>query len=94
MNEIDQLCEEEIALLDERISSTADIAAQISNLIKDTAVVRSSLELAQHYLNRKQYSNAYRSLLHSMSYIIHIHQEILNKYSSIQNVNNQIDNKF
>ena len=90
MNEIDQLCDEEITLLDDRISSTADVAAQITNLFKDTSIVTASLELSREYLNRKEYAKAYQSLLHSMSYVIHIHQEILNKYSSIKNVNLQI----
>lgn len=91
MNEIDQLCEEEITLLDERISSFAHISLDISNLIKDTSVVRASLELAQEYSNRKEYANAYRSILHSMSYIIHIHEQILNKYDSLENVIKPID---
>jgi hypothetical protein len=91
MHYIDQLCEEEINLLDERISSTAQLTREIANLIKDTQVVRSSLELAVEFSNRKQYADAYRCLLHSLNYIININQQILDKVTSVESIINISD---
>jgi hypothetical protein len=84
--DIDQMCEEELQALNNRINATDSISLDIKNLIKDTYFVKASLDTAQEYSNRKEYINAYKSLLNSMSKLININKEILEKYSSLSNV--------
>jgi hypothetical protein len=84
--DIDQMCEEELQALNNRINTTDSISLDIKNLIKDTYSVRASLDSAQEYSNRKQYVNAYKALLNSMSQLININKEILEKYSTLSNV--------
>lgn len=86
MNEIDQICDQEIALLNERISSADNLRIDVSNLIKETYIVRASLDLASEYANRDNYVEAYRSMLNALSYLININQQIIDKYSDILSI--------
>lgn len=86
MESIDSLCDEEIQILNHKILSSEQITKEISLLFKDVHIVRSSLDLASEYINRKEYTSAYKSMLHSLSYLIHIHEQLLQKYTEAQNV--------
>ena len=81
--DIDQMCQDEIDSLNSRVSAADNLSVDIKNLFKDTQIVKSHLDIAQQHANRKDYPNAYRSLLNSMSKLIIINQEIIDKYSSI-----------
>ena len=80
--DIDQLCQDEIDDLQSRINSADLLSVDLKNLFKDTQIVRSHLDTAQEFANRKEYTNAYKSLLNSMSKLIYINQQIIDKYSS------------
>ena len=81
MINIDQLYQDEIDLLNNRISTFTEFSLNINNLFKQTQGVRSSLDLAQEYVNRKDYINGYKSLLHSISLLVNINEDILSQYS-------------
>lgn len=83
---IDQMCDEEIQALNQRINTADSISLEIKSLIEDTYLIRSSLTSAQEYANRKDYTKAYKSLLNSMSKLIDINQQILEKYSSLSDL--------
>lgn len=84
--DIDQMCDEELQTLNDRINATDSISIDIKNLIKDTYSVRASLDAAHEFSNRKEYVSAYKSLLNSMSKLILINEQILQKYSSLINL--------
>ena len=83
MIDIDQLYQDEIDLLNDRISTFTDLSLNINNLFKQTQIVRNSLDLAQDYVNRKDYINGYKCLLHSISTLVEINQDVLSKYSDM-----------
>ena len=83
MINIDQLYQDEIDLLNNRISTFTEFSLNINNLFKQTQGVRSSLDLAQEYVNRKDYINGYKSLLHSISLLVNINEDILSQYSEM-----------
>lgn len=83
MIDIDQLYQDEIDLLNNRISTFTEFSLNINNLFKQTQGVRSSLDLAQEYVNRKDYINGYKSLLHSISLLVNINEDILSQYSEM-----------
>ena len=83
MIDIDQLYQDEIDLLNNRISTFTDLSLNINNLFKQTQIVRNSLDLAQDYVNRKDYINGYKCLLHSISTLVEINQDVLSKYSDM-----------
>jgi hypothetical protein len=83
MIDIDQLYQDEIDLLNNRISTFTDLSLNINNLFKQTQIVRNSLDLAQDYVNRKDYINGYKCLLHSISTLVGINQDVLSKYSDM-----------
>ena len=83
MIDIDQLYQDEIDLLNDRISTFTDLSLNINNLFKQTQIVRNSLDLAQDYVNRKDYINGYKCLLHSISTLVTINEDVLSKYSDM-----------
>ena len=83
MIDIDQLYQNEIDLLNDRISTFTEFSFNINNLFKQTQGVRTSLDLAQEYVNSKDYINGYKSLLHSISLLVNINQDILSQYSEM-----------
>jgi hypothetical protein len=83
MIDIDQLYQNEIDLLNDKISSFTELSFNINNLFKQTQIVRNSLDLAQDYVNRKDYINGYKCLLHSISNLVNINEDILSKYSEM-----------
>ena len=83
MIDIDQLYQDEIDLLNDRISTFTDLSLNINNLFKQTQIVRNSLDLAQEYVNRKDYINGYKCLLHSISTLVTINEDVLSKYSDM-----------
>ena len=83
MIDIDQLYQNEIDLLNDRISTFTDLSLNINNLFKQTQIVRNSLDLAQEYVNRKDYINGYKCLLHSISTLVAINEDVLSKYSDM-----------
>jgi hypothetical protein len=83
MIDIDQLYQSEIDLLNNKISSFTDLSFNIKNLFKQTQGVRSSLDLAQEYVNRKDYINGYKCLLHSISLLVNINEDVLSQYSQM-----------
>jgi hypothetical protein len=82
MDNIDQMVQEEYALLDDRISNISSVSHEISNLFKDSFYVRSTLDTAQENYNRQDYTNAYRYLLNAISSLVNINQQILDKYDT------------
>lgn len=82
MDNIDQMVQEEYALLDDRISNISSVSHEIANLFKDSFYVRSTLDTAQEYYNRQDYTNAYRYLLNAISSLVDINQQILQKYDT------------
>lgn len=84
MNYIDQLADEEINLLNQKIETATELYKEIFVLFKDTKSVSSSLQLANQYIQEKDYANAYRSFLHSLNYLIHINEQLMEKYFSLQ----------
>ncbi len=80
MDNLDELVQQEYALLDERISNVTSVSQDISNLFKDSFHVKTILDLSQEFYNRQDYVNAYSSLLKALSYLIQINQQILEKY--------------
>ena len=83
MIDIDQLYQNEIDLLNDRISTFTEFSFNINNLFKQTQGVRNSLDLAQEYVNSKDYINGYKSLLHSISLLVNINEDILSQYSEM-----------
>jgi|LakMenE18May11ns_1017448.scaffolds.fasta_scaffold9950806_8 hypothetical protein len=83
MIDIDQLYQNEIDLLNDRISTFTEFSFNINNLFKQTQGVRNSLDLAQEYVNGKDYINGYKSLLHSISLLVNINEDILSQYSQM-----------
>jgi hypothetical protein len=83
MIDIDQLYQNEIDLLNDRISSFTDLSLNLNNLFKQTQAVRNSLDLAQNYVNSKDYINGYKCLLHSISLLVNINQDVLSNYSEM-----------
>lgn len=83
MIDIDQLYQDEIDLLNDRISTFTEFSFNINNLFKQTQGVRNSLDLAQEYVNSKDYINGYKSLLHSISLLVNINEDILSQYSQM-----------
>jgi hypothetical protein len=83
MIDIDQLYQNEIDLLNDKISSFTELSFNINDLFKQTQIVRNSLDLAQDYVNRKDYINGYKCLLHSISNLVNINEDILSKYSEM-----------
>jgi hypothetical protein len=83
MIDIDQLYQNEIDLLNDRISTFTEFSFNINNLFKQTQGVRNSLDLAQEYVNSKDYINGYKSLLHSISLLVNINEDILSQYSQM-----------
>ena len=83
MIDIDQLYQNEIDLLNDKISSFTELSFNINDLFKQTQIVRNSLDLAQDYVNRKDYINGYKCLLHSIANLVNINEDILSKYSEM-----------
>jgi hypothetical protein len=83
MIDIDQLYQNEIDLLNDRISTFTEFSFNINNLFKQTQGVRSSLDLAQEYVNHKDYINGYKCLLHSISLLVNINEDVLSQYSEM-----------
>jgi hypothetical protein len=83
MIDIDQLYQDEIDLLNDRISTFTEFSFNINNLFKQTQGVRNSLDLAQEYVNSKDYINGYKSLLHSISLLVNINEDIISQYSQM-----------
>lgn len=81
--DIDQLCQQEIDDLKSRIESADSLSLDLKNLFRDTQIVRVNLDTAQEFANRKEYTKAYKALLESMSKLIYINQQIIDKYSSL-----------
>jgi hypothetical protein len=75
--------QDEIDLLNDRISTFTEFSFNINNLFKQTQGVRNSLDLAQEYVNSKDYINGYKSLLHSISLLVNINEDILSQYSQM-----------
>lgn len=84
MNYIDQLADEEIDLLNQKVESATEIYKDIFLIFKDTNSVSSSLQLANQYIQEKDYANAYRAFLYSLNYLIHINEQLMEKYFSLQ----------
>jgi hypothetical protein len=80
MEHIDQLVQEELARLDDRISTLSTVPQYILNLFEDSFHVRSLLDSAQEYYNRKDYTSAYKALLTALSFLVDINKQILDKY--------------
>lgn len=91
MNYIDQLADEEILLLNAQVENATQTYREISLLFKDTSSISNSLELANDYINRKDYANAYRCFLHSLTYLIQINEQVMEKYSTLQNILSKSD---
>jgi hypothetical protein len=83
---IDQLVDEEIALLNAKISDSSYLYKDLISLFNQTQSVSSSLTLANEYLSNKDYINAYKAFLHSLNYLTYINEQILEKYISVQQV--------
>jgi hypothetical protein len=80
MDNIDQMVQDEYALLDDRISNISSVSHEISNLFKSSFYVKSTLETAQEFYNRNDYANAYKYLLNALGSLIDINKQILEKY--------------
>ena len=85
MEYIDHLVDQELLILDDRISNINLVSQEISILFKQSFDVKSTLDSAQEYYNRKDYANAYKMLLTSLSSLININQSILQKYETYIN---------
>jgi len=82
--DIDQLVDEEILTLEIKVDKVTDVYKEVSLLFKDTISAVASLELANEYINRKDYINAYKCFLHSLTSLININEKIMEKYSFIK----------
>lgn len=84
--DIDKMCEEQLQALNARIDIADSISSDIKDLVKDTYSIKESLDSAQRYSDLKEYLNAYKSLLNSMSTLINLNKEILEKYTALSTV--------
>lgn len=84
MNYIDQLVDEEISSINSKVENATQIYNDISLLFKDTNTISSSLQLANQYIQNKDYANAYRCFIHSLNYFIHINDQLIEKYLFLQ----------
>lgn len=84
MNYIDQLADEELGLLNSKIANASQVYNEISLLFKDTNTISTSLQLANQYIQNKDYANAYRCFIHSLNYFVHINEQLMEKYSFLQ----------
>jgi hypothetical protein len=86
MQDTDTICEEEINLLNRKINYSSQFTNEISSLFKDFQIIKSSLDLFSDYINRKEYMEAYKTIVSSLTYAININEQILEKYTELQNL--------
>ena len=86
MDYLDQLCDDEIEALGAKVESAQVFQKDINMVFKQTNIVRASLETSNEYINRKDYINGYKSFLHAMNLIININEQLVDKYTEVQDI--------
>jgi benzoyl-CoA reductase/2-hydroxyglutaryl-CoA dehydratase subunit BcrC/BadD/HgdB len=86
MNYLDLLCDEEIEALSAKVESAQAFQKDINLVFKQTNMVRASLETSNDFINRKDYINGYKSFLHAMNLIININEQLVDKYTQVQDI--------
>lgn len=86
MDYFDQLCDDEIEALGAKVESAQVFQKDINMVFKQTNMVRASLETSNEYINRKDYINGYKSFLHAMNLIININEQLVDKYTEVQDI--------
>ena len=86
MDYLDQLCDDEIEALSAKVESAQVFQKDINMVFKQTNIVRASLETSNEYINRKDYINGYKSFLHAMNLIININEQLVDKYTEVQDI--------
>lgn len=80
----DQFLEQEIDLLNARISSADLVLTEFADLIDAVALVKSKMDLSKEYMNRNNPVLAYKAMLDSLQQLISVNQNILDRILTLK----------
>ena len=80
----DQFLEQEIDLLNARISSADLVLTEFADLIDAVALVKSKMDLSKEYMNRNNPVLAYKAMLDSLQNLISVNQNILDRILTLK----------